>query len=35
MFRDADRWTGIVSDNNMIALNATFNSTISKTHSYI
>lgn len=32
MFRDADRWTGIVSDNNMIALNANFNSIISKSY---
>ena len=29
MFRDGDRWTGIVSDNNMIGLNAVFNSVTS------
>jgi hypothetical protein len=26
MLRDNDRWSGIVSDNNMIGLNAVFNS---------
>ena len=26
MIRDNDRWAGIVSDNNMIGLNAVFNS---------
>lgn len=26
MIRDEDRWAGVVSDNNMIGLNAVFNS---------
>jgi hypothetical protein len=26
MFRDNNRWCGIVSDNNMVGLNAVFNS---------
>ena len=32
MFRDADRWTGIVSDNNMKGLNANFNSVLSESY---
>ena len=32
MFRDADRWTGIISDNNMIGLNANFNSVLSESY---
>ena len=29
IFRDGDRWSGIISDNNMIGLNANFNNVTS------